>query len=339
MASTHINHLRDYYGRVDRFPKRSNALSIGDSWFQYPLQLYPDLQTRLSSNKRFGERINVLDDSAPGRDAKDVPRMIRSWREIASVLASRGRPFELILLSLGGNDVIGKDFARHLTGGSGRDASAWAWSATVPAAARRWIGLGELAATFDRIVASYDLIVAMRDDFAPAATLIGHTYAAVMPINKPYKFFKVRAGPWIWKPASKLGIPQNDQQTIVDWLLESFNALLQSVAARAGGFVVLDTRRELTDPTGWDDEIHPLGEGFIHLADTFWTPAVEQALAQGSPDAQARSAGGGARGTTRLHDLWRIQRPGSGAKMGDCPLAVPEESSPSCLHAFPHFAR
>ena len=279
MASTHINHLKDYYERVDRFPKRANALTIGDSWFQYPLRLYPDLQTRLSSNKRFGERVNFLDDSYPGCDAKDVPRMIRSWREIASVLAGRGRPFDLILLSLGGNDVIGKDFARHLTDGSGHDASAWAWNATVPAMVRRWIDLGELAATFDRIVASYDLIVAMRDDFAPAATIIGHTYAAVTPMNKPYKFFKLRAGPWIWKPATKQGIPQNDQQTIVDWLLESFHALLQSVAARAGGFVVLDTRRELTDPTGWDNEIHPLGEGFVHLADTFWRSAIEDALA------------------------------------------------------------
>ncbi len=279
MASTHINHLKDYYERVKRFPRRHNALTIGDSWFQYPLRFYPDLQTRLSSNKIFGERVNFLDDSYPGRDAKDVPRMIRNWREIAAVLASRGRPFRLFLLSLGGNDVIGKDFERHLTDGSGRDGSKWAWNDRVPAAVRRWIDLGELAATFDSIAASYDLIVAMRDEFAPAATIIGHTYAAVTPMDKPYKFFKLRAGPWIRKPATKHGIPAKDQQIILDWLLESFHTLLQSVAGRAGRFVVVDTRRELTDPAGWDNEIHPLGEGFVHLADTFWAPAVERALA------------------------------------------------------------
>ncbi len=279
MASTHINHLKDYYERVDRFPDRPNALSIGDSWFQYPLRFYPDLQTRLSSDGLFGRRVNFLDDSYPGRDAKDVPRMIRSWRNVGAVLQDRGRPFSLILLSLGGNDVIGRDFARHLSDGSGSDASPWPWSASVPAAARRWIRLGELAATFEQVAASYRSIAAMRDAVAPEATIIGHTYAAVTPMNKPYKFFRIRTGPWIWKPATKQGVPIDAQKEIVAWMLESFHALLASVRDDTARFTLLDTRRELADPAAWDNEIHPLGPGFIHLADRFWVPAVEQALA------------------------------------------------------------
>ena len=279
MASTHINHLKDYYERVDRFPDRPNALSIGDSWFQYPLRFYPDLQTRLSSDDLFGRRVNFLDDSYPGRDAKDVPRMIRSWHNVGAVLQGRGRPFSLILLSLGGNDVIGRDFSRHLSDGSGSDASPWPWSASVPAEARRWIHLDELAATFDKVAASYRAIVAMRDAVAPGATIIAHTYADVTPMNKPYKFFRMRTGPWIWKPATKQGVPIDAQKTIVRWLLESFHALLGSVRDGTRSFVLLDTRRELPDPAGWDNEIHPLGPGFIHLTDAFWMPAVEQALA------------------------------------------------------------
>lgn len=93
MASTHIHHLKDYHERVDRFPDRSNALTIGDSWFLYPLRFYPDLQTRLASDDLFGRRIHFLDDSYPGRDARDAPRMmIGRWCEIVSVLSSRGRP-------------------------------------------------------------------------------------------------------------------------------------------------------------------------------------------------------------------------------------------------------
>ncbi len=279
MASTHINHLKDYYERVDRFRDRPNVLTIGDSWFQYPLRFYPDLQTRLSSDDLFGRRLNILDDSYPGRDARDVPRMLRSWRNVAAVLQGKNRPFALILLSLGGNDVIGEDFARHLSDGAGNDASPWTWSASVPVEARRWIRLGELAATFDRIATSYRAIVAMRDALAPQATIIAHTYADVTPMNKPYKFFRMRTGPWIWKAATKQGVPIEAQKIIVRWLLESFHALLASVRDDTARFVVLDTRRELSNPAEWDNEIHPLGPGFIHLADTFWVPAVEAALA------------------------------------------------------------
>lgn len=62
-------------------------------------------------------------------------------------------------------------------------------------------------------------------------------------------------------------------------MLESLLALEGSVHDGTHGLVLLDTRRELSDPAGWDNEIHPLVPGFIHMADTFWVPMVEDALA------------------------------------------------------------
>jgi hypothetical protein len=278
MASTYINHLKDYYDRVDRFPQRKNALTIGDSWFQYPLRFYPDLQTRICADAQFGRRANFLDDSIPGRDAKDVTRRIRQWRGIAEVLQARGRPFALILLSLGGNDVIGLDFKNHLTDGSGRSGANWPWNPQAPALIRRWLDLVALKQTFNRVADSYRMIVAMRDEFAPGATIISHTYAAVTPADRPYKFAGLRGGPWIWKYLDPLGLSATDQKRIVEWLLESFHNLLLSLAAQTHHFVVLDTRLELPDPAQWDNEIHPLGPGFVHLADRFWAPVIDPLL-------------------------------------------------------------
>jgi hypothetical protein len=278
MASTHINHLKDYLERVDRFPDRPNVLTIGDSWFQYPLRFYPDLQTRLSQDAVFGRRANFLDDSYPGRDAGDVRRMIRSWDHVAHLLQDRGRPFALFLLSLGGNDVIGRDFSRHLTDGTGHDDAPWPWSDQVPAPVRRWLHLGRLAATFAVIADSYRKIVALRDRRAPGATIITHTYADVTPMDAKYKFAFIKAGPWIRRYTGPAGVSAADEKILVHWLLASFHRLLQSLAADTDRFMVLDTRLELPDPAEWDNEIHPLGPGFLHLADRFWVPAIEPLL-------------------------------------------------------------
>ena len=281
MASTFITHLKDYLQRVEDFPARKNVFTIGDSWFQYPLRLFPDLQTRLSADACFGRRANILDDSSPGRDAKDVSKHIALWRDVAGVLHDRGRPFAAILLSLGGNDVIGRDFEKHLRDGSGVSRADWPWNDDVPALVRRWLNLVALRQTFEDVADAYLKIVALRDAFASGATIVTHTYASVTPMDSPYKFAGLRAGPWIWKYGHKRGIADADQKILVDWLLESFANRLEALAQQTSDparFIVLDTRRELPDPAEWDNEIHPKGAGFVHLADAFWFPVLDPLL-------------------------------------------------------------
>lgn len=280
MPSTHIVHLKDYLERIERYPNRKNMLTIGDSWFQYPLRTYFDLQSGIAANSRLGRRANILDDSAPGRDASQVKSKIGQWQRIATELQARGKPFAAILLSLGGNDVIGKDFSRHLSRDDVPDASPWPWTAQVPEVARRWIDLTALAATFATIRANYMRIVAMRDATGPGATIVAHTYADVTPMDKPYTFGLpgLRAGPWIWKYVAPLGLTSAEQKTLVRWLLESFHALLLDISANSGDpgrFIVLDTRLQLADTALWDNEIHPLGPGFEQLVDDAWMPRLD----------------------------------------------------------------
>lgn len=281
MASTSITDLAAYFALLRRFPNRRRGLCIGDSWFQYPLRNYADLQRRIAFPSEFGNRVNFVDDSYPGRDADEVRGLYKRWLRLARTLQEDFRPFDLFLVSLGGNDVVGLDFVRHLTDGSSPDRRAWPWSDEVPAAVRRWMDLAALKATFLDIVDAYGLIIAIRDEYAPAATIITHTYADVTPANVPYRFATFRSGPWIWKPATARGVPPAEQKAIVRWLLLSFATLLHTIGAATrdpGRFVVLDTRLELPDPSDWDNEIHPLGPGFRQLVERHWRPAIEAAL-------------------------------------------------------------
>ena len=282
MGSTNIAQLNRYLGVVGRYPRRKRALCIGDSWFQYPLRSYADLQRRLALPSEFGTRINFVDDSYPGRDADEVQGLYKRWLRLARTLQEEFQPFDLFLVSLGGNDIVGLDFIRHLSSGTGQDNSPWPWSDKVPAEARRWMDVSALKSTFENTIRAYGWIVAVRDEFAPQATIITHTYADVTPMDKPYKFLTYKSGPWIWKPATEKGIPLAEQKVIVRWLLESFAGMLAAIRASTktpGRFVILDSRLELSDTRAWDNEIHPLGPGFRYLVENYWRGAIEKAIA------------------------------------------------------------
>lgn len=279
MATTPILQLQKYVNLVRKFPRRKRILCIGDSWFQYPLRSYGDLQTGVS--RRLAGIAECLDDSYPGRGADEIPGMLGRWRGIAADLADRlDRPFELILVSVGGNDVIGRDFAANLKAThEASPAGPWPWTPAIPQVARDHIRFDSLQSAFDRIDASYRMLRKLRDDFAPNATIIGHTYADVTPMNRPYQFLGVRAGPWLWQPMHDVGLVDPlRQRELSRWLLASFAGLLGSIAGERTGFFVLDTRLAL-EPTGfWDNEIHPTRQGFVNLVTQHWMPAVRRAL-------------------------------------------------------------
>lgn len=281
MASTDFHRLDMYFAALKKFPKRKRALSIGDSWFRYPLRNYRDIQGLLALPSRFGLRVNFLDDSYPGRDAGEVKGLYKRWLRLARTLQEDFEPLDLILISLGGNDVIGLDFVRHLSDGTGYDETPWAWSRTVPDAARRWINLRALDKTLTRTLDAYGKIISIKREYAPDAAVITHTYADVTPMDSPYKFLTYRAGPWIYGPATKVGMPPADQKEVVRWLLESFAGLLELLKCEECSITVLDTRKELEDPGLWDNEIHPKGPGFKRLTDRYWVPAIESVISNG----------------------------------------------------------
>lgn len=277
--TTDSSQFGKYVRLVQDNPDKRRAMYVGDSWFQYPLRRYADLQTRVDAE--FRNELLGLDDSYPGRDADETMGLIGRWRGFATTLAEMKKPFNLICVSMGGNDIIGKDFAAHLFDEpTDQPDVVWPWSPTIPEIALTRIDIASLTRAFDTVAFAYGLIFKLRDDLAPKATVIAHTYADVTPSNTPYTFFGIKGGPWIWKPLTEAGIGNAAvQRDISRWLLLSFSTLLESLAADRRNVVILDSREELPEFDGWwDNEIHPLGTGFKLLAEKYWFPAVEQAL-------------------------------------------------------------
>ncbi len=277
--TTDSSQFGKYLNLVRDNPRKKRALYLGDSWFQYPLRRFADLQTRIDT--RFRGHVLGLDDSYPGRDADETIGLIGRWRGFAAELARRKKPFNLICVSMGGNDIIGKDFAQHLfKAPTNQPPFNWPWSDTIPDIVQTRISIESLRPAFNTVASAYRRIFTLRDELAPGATVITHTYADVTPSNTPYTFLGIKAGPWIWEPLTLAGITDPAvQRVITRWLLLSFSNMMTEVAEDTSKAVVLDTREELPDFDGWwDNEIHPLGPGFKLLAEEYWFPAVSNAL-------------------------------------------------------------
>lgn len=270
--------FQKYVNDARRFKKRACVLSIGDSWFQYALRSFPDLQRRIELD--LYTKLLMLDNSHPGRDAKnlvsDVIPEVTSW---AAFMQQEKRPFKAILVSLGGNDIIGKDFAHHLKKATEpADPGTQDWS-SAPAVAQRHIRFSSLEDSLAKVQAAYKAVLALRDANAPGAPVICHTYADVTPCNVPYEFFGFTAGPWLWGPMLqvKLTDPQA-QRELSRWLLATFSRMLTTLAKKKN-MVVLDSRTELPEFKGsWDNEIHPSKGGFEYLAREYWVPEVTNAI-------------------------------------------------------------
>lgn len=281
MPTFHITRTQAFLNAIaaDTRRKLAPALFVGDSWFQYPLRSYRDLQGRISHH--FRDRLIGIDDSYPGRDADEVPGLAKRWFNLAAELKGLQRPFQLILLSMGGNDIIGQDFGRHLFETDQTQTPDWPWQPDIPEVCLRRINFTELSQSFAIVRAAYEVMIQLRDSQAPGAHILTHTYADITPSPTPFKFAGLPiTGPWLHEPLMRVGISEEiEQRALSRWLLASFAALLADIAEDTPNFVVLDSRQELPDYAGWwDNEIHPLGKGFKHLADTYWIPAVDAAL-------------------------------------------------------------
>jgi hypothetical protein len=169
-----------------------------------------------------------------------------------------------ILVSAGGDDVVGDSFAIYLgykLGGLDTD---------------RFQGI------LDSVQASYLDLFALRDIACAELKIdpkqmpiFGHCYDYAIPNGKPAGKWKWKSGPWL-KPSLNFAgyVDYNEGLRIVKTTIDAFKQKLLDLANKTtNNFILIDTTTTLTRddkrPNGWANELHPYTEGFTLLARKF----------------------------------------------------------------------
>ncbi len=242
-------------------------LAIGDSWFEYPLNGNgPSFaNTAIVAQSQLGSMgtppPQILNQALHGQATtamlsyENQETKISLLQDPQQWLNQQTHLPDAILVSAGGDDLVGDQLAIYLDyGGGGLNA-------------QRFQGV------LDSVQASYMDLFAFRDIFAKGVAIIGHCYDYAIP-NNVHPICVSSA--WLQPSLSFAGYDYNSGLTIVSQMIDKFHDMLAALAANpANNFSVIDARHTLTrdasQPDGWANEIHPYFTGFTALAGKFLT--------------------------------------------------------------------
>jgi hypothetical protein len=167
----------------------------------------------------------------------------------------RGIPFDALLFSGGGNDIVGDQFSR------------WLRPFTPGASAPDLIDAVRFGALLTILENSYRDLSDIRNRCSPSTTIFVHGYDYAKPTGKGVCWF----GPWLRPSLEARGIVDPQLQfDVVKEILVRFRSMLQNLATSLPNFVYIETQG-LLRPTAkwWDNEIHPSPTGFDKIAVAF----------------------------------------------------------------------
>jgi lysophospholipase L1-like esterase len=241
----------------------------GDSWFN---KFYP-VRGNLLEQLDLPRGCHMLDHSWSGDKADD---MFAPHRISAAAQYLDAYPFKAILLSAGGNDIIGNIGA--LLSGTANNAT---------------LSNTAVDAAFDEVVGLLSNFCAARTQSTrnAATRIFIHAYDFVTPRNAPVK--GNIAGPWVYPRLIAKGVTnQAKQKALVTELLTRWLARLTTLAepgtaTSIAGFHVLVTQDILTPAHAndtarsgdWEDEIHPSVAGYKKICEKLVNPVLRGVLA------------------------------------------------------------
>jgi hypothetical protein len=250
-------------GAAQQQATQLDFLAIGDSWFDYPL----DGNDASLSNTAIAAQLTQMGAPAPlvlnyavYGQATTTVLTYENQQRIIDVVSDpsqwlNGAP-DAILASMGGDDLVGDQFAIYLDyKGTGLDPD-------------RFQG------ALDSVRASYLDLFALRDAVLPGKPVIGHCYDYAIPNGAA----PICAGPWLQPSLEFSGYDLTEGLTIVSSMIDGFTAMLQALAGdNTNNFILVDTRNTLARvafaQNGWANELHPYPAGFNLLAQK-WLAAL-----------------------------------------------------------------
>lgn len=244
----------------------------GDSWFDYP---FNDVLNALEDQHGFdvesvARRGDTLESMAYGSDGgRDGSAQLEAFTRRIGKVAQRGDRVVGVLVSGGGNDIAGAEFAMLLNHAR---------------SARRGLDARMVEAVVDQRLAEAYLVLlgavtaVCRQMLGRPVPILLHGYGYAVPDGRGFAggaWFL--PGPWLAPGLAQKGYrPLEDGRPILVALIDRFNAMLQRVAATPGlGHVrYVDLRDALpSDPAQyrrwWANELHPTSRGFDAVAVRF----------------------------------------------------------------------
>ena len=241
-----------------------NILAEGDSWFS--IGAFPS--SNLLLELPLPKSSIVLNLAYPG-DTIEHMSSIAGNPDLRKMLHDTqwGYKWDLIVLSAGGNDVIGRAREFILTTSQGPDTP------------DSWIDQAKLKAMVEGVKQRYRDIVAIRDEpgsINANVPIVIHTYDYPMPRNAPAKFLIAGfTGPWLFKALKT--VPAKHHFEIARRVIDALAGGLTDLTTGPGAlpkFYVVNTRGTLVpsapgsmgNNNDWMNEIHPNPQGYRKIA-------------------------------------------------------------------------
>jgi hypothetical protein len=241
-----------------------DLLAIGDSWFEYPVYdngPWPEetgivAPVQLQSMGSPPPQILNLAQHGQATTAMlswENQQTLQSVLEDGSWLNQETNLPDAILVSAGGDDVVGDQFVIYLDYGGGG------------------LNVDRFNGALASVEASYKDLFAFRDLFAGGVPIIGHCYDYALP-NGIVPACVQEA--WLKPSLDFAGYDYSEGVAIVKTMIDMVYDMFAALAAQSKyNFTVIDTRGIITpnatSPTGWANEIHPRFGGFTALAAKF----------------------------------------------------------------------
>ena len=257
---------------------RHRILAEGDSWFS--INAVPG--TNLLKALNFAFPTIILSMAEPGDTILRMSTLVKNpWMRKFVTDRNFASPWDLLLLSGGGNDLI--DSAGAIL--------------KVPAAADStdpadYVDAAELARLVALVQDGFRRLAALRDEPGSACAgkpIVTHTYDYPTPRPSPTNFLIFNAqGPWLYAAFEDKGTPQAIRIPVTKFLLDQLGDGIMVLARgpeAIPNFHVVDTRRTL-EPAApeaigrsgdWENEIHPSANGYRKLSEVI-SPVVRSLL-------------------------------------------------------------
>jgi hypothetical protein len=255
---------------VARYPAARRALCFGDSWFQY-VPHPTDLNKQIA---RLFKGTLFLREGVAGRDSAMWKAALPRVQRAIGIFQ-----FDAILLSTGGNVVVGGELAEFTkTAAEPQLPGPYQWG-PVPAPVFDHVHLAVFGRALDYAIADIGLVVGYRDLLSPQSIIYVHSYDYVWPSGAGYRLGPIRMGPWIQPYLERVGLTDPlYQRVLTSWLIDQFAERLRALVSQHPNMRLVDSRGTLTNQRQWENEIHPTASGFELIAKRCWKPVLTGVL-------------------------------------------------------------